>query len=295
MTKGTKQKSSPKKKSETKTKWDDLDIETLKSKIESLEQDKEQAIHERIKVQTEHDAVLKYYNIASERRKQLQEQLQLERFQQDDILSEHNAEVQVYLDKMESLQYDFDCKLDFIEQELNMSFEKEAGNHQSQIQSNEMVVSNLKQKLTKRKIENMQEIRLIKAQYEEEINMLRNTLSAELDALEESCSSRQQELEEKVDLKRMSDLSKSVEQLNIHLAELAKKHQELSDSTQAYWEEKFNKNKAQVAKLKEDSHKLDKVLSDNETMIETLEKETAELTEPLSALTLKVSFSLFRK
>lgn len=295
MTKGTKQKSNLKKKSESKTEWDDLDMETLKAKIESLEQQMEQAIDERIKVQTEHDAVLKYYNIASERRKQLQEQLHLERFQQNDILSKHDAEVQVYLDKMESLQYDFDCKLDFIEQELNISCEKERGNHQCQIQSNEMLVSNLKQELTKKKIENMQEIRHIKAQYEEEIDTLRHTLSAELDAFEESCSSRQQELEEKVDLKRRIDLSKSVEQLNIHLAELAKKYQELSDSTQAYWEEKMNKNEAQVAKLKEESHKLDKVLHDNEMVIETLEKETAELTEPLSALTSKVSCFSFLK
>lgn len=290
MTKVTNPKSKNiKKVSKTETEWDDLDIETLTSKVESLELEKKQAIQERIKIQTEHDAILKYCNIASEKKKQLQDRLHLERFRQDDINTEQNAEVQVYLDKMESLKYDFDCKMEIIQQELNASCENEAINHKSQVKENEFLISNLKQELLRKKIECMQEIQYISAQYEEKIDMLRNTLSMELEAFEESCASRQQELEEKLDLKRRTDLSKLEDQFSYHLDELAKKHQDLADSTEAYWEDRVNKNKTQIAKLKEESRKLDKALHDNETIIKRLGKENDQLVGPLSEMTSKVN------
>lgn len=290
MAKGSKKKSNINvTQSEIKTKWDDLDIEALNSEIKRLEQDKEQAFHERIKVQTEHDAVLKYYSIACNNKTHQQERLQLERFQQDELYREQNAEVQVYLDKMESLKYDFECKIENVQQALQTSREKEVMAHHSQIQDNENLIIGLKQELLNKKVEYMKEIQHIRNHFEEKVVQLRTKLSAELETFEESCASREQQLIEDLDLKRRIDLSVSVEQHNVHLAEIAKKHQELSDSTRAYWEERSNEKKTQIAKLKEESHKLDMAFCENETIIEVLENESHQLSEPLSELTSKVS------
>lgn len=294
MGKGPKKKSNTNvTKSEIKTKWDDLDIEALNSEVKRLEQEKERAFTERIKVQTEHDAILKYYSIACNNKIHQQEQLQLESFQQDELYREQNAEVQIYLDKMESLKYDFECKIENLQQALQSSREKEVMAHHSQIQNNENLANDLKQELSKKKVECMKEIQHIRNHFEEKVVKLRTTLLAELETFEESCASREQQLIEDLDLKRRRDLSVSVEQHNVHLAEIAKTHQELSDSTRAYWEERSNEKKTQIAKLKEESHKLDMAFSDNETIIEELENEIHQLSEPLSELTSKVSlFSL---
>ena len=283
-----KPKSKKTKKQTIVTQWDDLDFQSLEQEISKLTKSHNLALQERIKIQTEHDAVRSYYNVTKQQIDSIDEQNKLKDYELDQKKRDDLDENKAYEEKVQQLRYDFEGKVRLAEENKRHDISIENKIYEKNIQHGENGISSAKQELRERQVVNMEEIKQQKLQLEEGRGEVQTSLKIDLEELEEKCNLQEAKIEKELDLKREKDLVEMDDQIKLHLDELKRRHEELHKNTQTLYSNTSTENARSITKLEEECKHVSQSSQELEAKSKKLEEENSRLSGPLSELSSKV-------
>ncbi|GFH43866.1 hypothetical protein CTEN210_00339 [Chaetoceros tenuissimus] len=271
------------------TPWDKLDLEALENEVQSLESKHNEAFEKRLKVETEYNAVLSYYNIALEKGDALDTDIKLKHYDFQDLEYEQKGEDRMYSDKVVQLKFDFDQKKKKNEEIRKEQAANEKNDLQKRLQETEAKVRNIQLDLKEQGIVFIEKVRTIKELNEKEQKEREATLNQDLEAWSRKCSNYEQELESELHLQQYAEFRHLTEEVNRHIHELKEKHKNLYDSTQLQYVNTSETNCSKIEKLRQELEKVERTIEFISTKMKNLDAENKRLSGPLLELTSTVS------
>jgi hypothetical protein len=285
-----KKKTKPKKtKNQTiSTPWEDLDLPTLEQEISNLTNKRNKALQERIQIQTEHDAVRSYYNVTRQQIDSLDDEIKLQDYQVDKKKEDDVEEKNIYQEKIQQLNYDFQGKVHLAEECKRGDVMMEKETYEKNIQHGEENISAAREELRERQVVYVEEIRQQKVRLEDDLCHVQKSLEKDLEELEKKCVLHEAKIEDELDLKRQVALRVMEEQQNFHIFELERRHEELCNNTHIQYSNTSSENASKISKLEEECEKASEEIKKSEHHSKTLQEENDRLSGPLKELTTKV-------
>ena len=275
-------------KPQIKTKWDDLDVENLEQEIANLQSQHETSLKERIRVQTEHDAVRSYYNVTQQEIEALEDEMKLKHYEVEREKEDNLEEKQIYKEKIKQLDYNFERKLQMVEESKQDHLKKEEKEYEDQLISGEDNILGARDEVRERQVVYIEEIRQQKLRLRARLLDIDEKLECEMKELQNKCLSHHVDIEEELDLKRMVELRDMEEQLNFHIFEMERNHRELYDSTKTRYTNTSSDNSAKIKKLQDECQRTSDAIRKFEDRAKLLLDENDRLSRPLGELTSKV-------
>ena len=283
--KGKSDKNKQKKKNTTviKTEWDDLENGALEQVINKLSKEHQTVLQERIKVQTEYESIYQsYYESTKQNVTSKELQIKAKEIKTEDLVNDQNAEVQVYLEKQQYIQYDHEQNLKNASEERMKSMMNGKSKHESKLLQSEKNQHTLKMEIKERGIVYLEEIKNSTNKYKHELEELRNKLSSQLEKLQQDCNKEQKMIQSELNMKCHVEIREMTEQNNLHLHESDWRHEDMCADTEKYYTNVSKENTTKLLNINEDVQKVEKTIFDNLALSEKLEEENIRLSGPLS-------------
>lgn len=281
-------------KEKVKTPWDELDLEALETEVETLNQKHNEAFEKRLKIETEYNAVLSYYNIALTKSDALDNEIQLKRYDFQDLEYEQKEEDRMYSDKVVQLKFDFDQKKKKNEESRMEQTEHEKNDLQKRLQETENKVQNIQLDLKEQGVLFIEKVRTIKELNQKDQKENEVVLNRDLEEWSRKFSNYEQELESELHLQQYAEIRHLTEEVNRHINELKEKHTNLYDSTQLQYVNTSETNCSKIDKLRQELEKVESTIELVSTKMKNLDAENKSLSGSLLELTSTVSMVLRR-
>ena len=291
--KSGKVKKAPKAKAQVKTQWDDLDLSTLEEKLIIIKAQYNNALQERVQVQTEYDAVVSYYNVTKNEIDALKDEIKLINYFIEQSGEEFLEEHRMYEEKRKQLNYDFKRKVELTRAQKAVNLQKEEKEYKEHLKATECKVFSTQVELRERQIVNTEQIRQQKERFNQEVATTEQKLNQDLQTLINTCAQQEKDIGADLDLKRAVELRDMTEQMNLHIFGLEQKHEELYVNTKTQYSNTSTENCTNVERLEEECVKVHKDTNMLKDHSEVLQEENDRLSVPLAALTSKVRTNFY--
>lgn len=275
-------------KAKVETQWDDLDSSALEQVLTTIQAQHNVCLQERIQIQTEHDAVVSYYNVTKNKTAALKDEIKLMNYSIEqsgkDFLEEHR----VYDEKVKQLNYDFKRKVEITGAQKDAKLQIENDEFKEHLESTECKVFSTQEELRERQIVYTEQIRRQKVLFTQDVASTEMKLNQDLQTLINTCARQEKDIAADLDLKRAVELRDTTEQMNLHIFGLEQKHEELYVNTRTRYHNTSTENCANVEKLEKECAKVRREIDTFKDRSEVLEEENDRLSGPLEVLTSKV-------
>lgn len=276
-----------------KTEWDDLDMTSLEQVISKLSNEHQTSLQERIKAQTEYDSIFQsYYESTKQNVSTIQLKIKAKEMEIEDMLYDQNVEIQVYKEKEEYVQYTHEQHLRNVDEDRIQLMKDEGSNYELKLSQNEQQELTLKMEIREREIVYLEEVRNTKARLKQKLEDVRCGLVDQLEKMQQYCINQQKKMNNELDVKCGVEMREMIEQNNLHLYELDRRHGKMYDDTHLYYTNVSKENTARLQRLHDDLDKVNRLISNYESQSKQLEEENDRLSGPLSEYLSKVSVFL---
>lgn len=271
-------------KAQIKTEWDDLDLSTLEQRVATINAQHTHALEERIRVQTEYEAVVSYRNVTKSEIDALEDDIRLKNYSTEQAGKENFEEFRIYEEKVKQLNYDFKRKVELNEARKDDDLQKEDKECQEHLKLTECKVLSTQEELRERQIVYTEQIKQQKGRFDEEVTTSEKKLSQDLQAFVDACAQQETTLNADLDLKRLVELRALTEQMNLHLSRLEQKHEELYVNTRTQYANTSDENCTKIGRLEEQTSNVLKEINILKDRSEVLQEENDRLSGPLSEM-----------
>ena len=283
-----KQKAKKATKAKVKTEWDDLDLSTLEQRVATLKAQQTHALEERIRIQTEYEAVVSYRNVTKSEIDALEDEIRLKNYSTEQDGKDYFEEYRMYDEKVNQLNYDFKRKVELNEARKDNELQIEDKECQEHLKLTECKVLSTQEELRERQIVNTEQIKQEKGRFDEEVTIIEKKLSQDLQALVDACAQQEISLNTDLGLKRLVELRALTEQMNLHLSRLEQKHEELYVNTRTQYSNTSDENCTKIGRLEDQTSNVLKEINILKDRSEVVQEENDRLSGPLSEMISKV-------
>lgn len=283
-----KQKAKKTTKAKVKTEWDDLDLSTLEQRVATLKAQQTHALEERIRIQTEYEAVVSYRNVTKSEIDALEDEIRLKNYSTEQDGKDYFEEYRMYAEKVNQLNYDFKRKVELNEARKDNELQIEDKECQEHLKLTECKVLSTQEELRERQIVNTEQIKQEKGRFDEEVTIIEKKLSQDLQALVDACAQQEISLNTDLGLKRLVELRALTEQMNLHLSRLEQKHEELYVNTRTQYSNTSDENCTKIGRLEDQTSNVLKEINILKDRSEIVQEENDRLSGPLSEMISKV-------
>mmetsp|Transcript_94632 Transcript_94632/g.164188 ORF Transcript_94632/g.164188 Transcript_94632/m.164188 type:complete len:477 (-) Transcript_94632:176-1606(-) len=259
----------------------ELSVPMLRDRIEAFNYRLNKAAKERNYMQLEKDMVNRFYEITKQEVKQIEAEL-LDMDRRMEMLErDHRVHIKVHEQKVQNLEYEHKNSKRQVNQEGEMSIQKEKDIHADRvIQMNKEKIE-IKRNLKEQQLANEDDVKMLRQGFAKSLGKLRETFEHNHKQLEAQYEEQVEQLKIDLELRRKVEIHEIEERKNQHINELLFNHQEAFDEIKTYYNDITHDNLQLIRELKDEIHDMREREKKNQKRMAVLTQENKDLTEPL--------------
>ena len=273
------------------TEWDNLDNLSIEQAITMLSNDHQKSLRERINVQKEFETMYQsFYESMKQNVAKMEMKIKAKEMEIEDTLNDQSAEIQVYNEKQQFIQYDHEQNLKNVDEDRMELIKDEQKDNELKLSQNEASQIALKMESKERGIVYVEEVKNTKERFKQESEEAQKEFNLQLETLQQDCLIGHESTQEALKMKAKDESNKMKEMNRKHLEELNRRQEETYKDTEKYFTTVSKQNTANIQRLLEECDRTDKLICDYNSQSLSLEEENERLSEPLSKYLRTVRF-----
>ena len=280
--KGASKKAQPKTPAAEPTPYDDLPLPELQSTVTELEQKHASLLEAANLANTEHDAVLSYYEVAKGKLHQLNLEIEQAERNIEQAQEDHGLELSVYDDRLKRVQYDHGNVMKEVAEEGVQAIQASRDHHHHRLQDLEEAKREVLLETQEMQVLQTEEIHEAKKRYTQQLQAERVHLDAELINFHRQCQDHHAAMVEDAELQRKSEVRRAEERGAGRLEQLEAQHRARLDEVTDYFEGIVGNNRAVIRSLRDEINRLEDCADRTSSKIAELTEENERLAEPLA-------------
>jgi len=278
----TKKKAQQKPPATEPTPYDNLSLQELQSTVAELEEKHSAHLDAANLANTEHDAVLSYYEVTKDTLHRLNLEIEQARRNIEQAREDHGLELSVYDDRLKRIQYDHGNSMKDVAEEGVNAVQASKEHHANRLQDLEDAKREVLVETREMQVLQTEEIHEVKKRHVQQLQEERVRSDEELVNFERKCRDHHVETMEDAELQRKADSRRAEDRGNGRLAQLEAQHRSRLEETTAYFEGIVTANKAVIRSLRDEIDRLEDCADRSNTRIAELTEENERLAEPLA-------------
>ena len=264
------------------TPCDDLPLQQLQSTVTELEQKHSSVLDAANLANTEHDAVLSYYEVTKGKLHELN--LEIEQAEQnvEQAQEDHGLEMSVYDDRLKRVQYDHGNSMKEVAEEGLQANQASRDHHNHRLQNLEEAKREVLLETREMQVLQTEEIHEAKKRHGRQLQAERVRLDEEVVHFQRQCQDHHAAMVEDAELPRGDEVRRAEERGAGRLEQLEAQHRARLDEVTDYFEDIVSNNRAVIRSLRDEINRLEDCADRSSRTIAELTEENERLAEPLA-------------
>ena len=264
------------------TPYDDLPLPELQSTVTELEQRYASLLEAANLANTEHDAVLSYYEVTKGKLHEINLEIEQAERNVDQVREDHGLELSVYDDRLKRIQYDHGNVMKQVTEEGLQAIQASRDHHHHRLQDLDDAKREVLLETQEMQVLQTEEIHEAKKRHARQLQAERVHLDAELINFHRQCQDHHAAMVEDAELQRKSEVRRAEERGAGRLEQLEAQHRARLDEVTDYFEGIVGNNRAVIRSLRDEINRLEDCADRTSSKIAELTEENERLAEPLA-------------
>ena len=262
--------------------YDDLPLQQLQSTVAELEQKHSSVLDAANLANTEHDAVLSYYEVTKDKLHELNLEIEQAERTVEQAQEDHGLELSVYDDRLKRVQYDHGNSMKAVTEEGLQANQASRDHHNHRLQNLEEAKREVLLETREMQVLQTEEIHEAKKRHGRQLQAERVRLDEEVVHFRRQCQDHHAAMVEDAELQRRGEVRRAEERGAGRLEQLEAQHRARLDEVTDYFEGIVSNNRVVIRSLRDEINRLEDCADRSSRAIAELTEENERLAEPLA-------------